>query len=62
MPVVKVRLTITPMLLAGPARRIAHGPAEPAPLGLHLAGGRGPLHDNGTLLLRYVRSTEGAHP
>jgi len=47
-------LTITPMLLAGPAGRIAHGLDEPAPLGLHLAGA---LHDNGTLLLRYVRST-----
>lgn len=49
-------LTIAPMLLAGPAGRIAHGLDEPAPLGLRLAGA---LHDNGTLLLRYVRSAEG---
>jgi riboflavin biosynthesis pyrimidine reductase len=48
----EICLTITPMLLAGPAGRIAHGLDEPVPLGLHLAGA---LHDNGTLLLRYVR-------
>lgn len=52
-------LTITPMLVAGPAGRIAHGLAEPAPLGLHLASA---LHDNGTLLLRYLRSAEATHP
>lgn len=52
-------LTVAPVLLAGPAGRIAHGLAEPAPLGLRLAGA---LHDNDNLLLRYVRSGEGARP
>jgi hypothetical protein len=45
------------MLLAGPAGRIAHGSDVPAPLDLQLASA---LHDNGTLLLRYVRSDESS--
>lgn len=52
-------LTVAPVLLAGPAGRIAHGLAEPAPVGLRLASA---LHDNDNLLLRYVRSGEGARP
>jgi riboflavin biosynthesis pyrimidine reductase len=50
-------LTVAPVLLAGPAGRIAHGLGEPAPIGLHLASA---LHDKDNLLLRYVRSGEGA--
>lgn len=50
-------LTLAPMLLAGPADRIAHSLGEPSPQGLRLASA---LHDDDTLLLRYVRSSEGA--
>jgi 5-amino-6-(5-phosphoribosylamino)uracil reductase len=50
-------LTVAPVLLAGPAGRIAHGLGAPAPLGLRLASA---LHDNDNLLLRYVRTGEGA--
>lgn len=50
-------LTVAPVLLAGPAGRIAQGLGEPAPVGLRMASA---LHDNDNLLLRYVRSGEGA--
>lgn len=45
-------LTLAPLLVAGPAGRIARTIAEPAPRGLSLAS---VLHDDGTLLLRYRR-------
>jgi riboflavin biosynthesis pyrimidine reductase len=50
-------LTIAPVLLAGPAGRIAHGLDHPAPVGLRLASA---VHENDNLLLRYLRSGEGA--
>lgn len=52
-------LTIAPILLAGPAGRIAHGLDEPTPLDLRLASA---LLDTDALLLRYARSAERAHP
>lgn len=45
-------LTVTPLLAAGDAGRIAHGPAPEAPRGLTLAS---VLHEDGFLMLRYGR-------
>ena len=49
-------LTISPLLLAGPAGRIAGSPSELPVCGLQLVS---VLHDDGTLLLRYRRQHEG---
>jgi riboflavin biosynthesis pyrimidine reductase len=46
-------LTLSPLLAAGEAGRIAHGPGGGAPEGMALAS---VLEDDGTLLLRYVRA------
>jgi 5-amino-6-(5-phosphoribosylamino)uracil reductase len=46
-------LTLSPLLAAGDAGRIAHGPAGRAPEGMRLAT---VLEEDGTLLLRYVRA------
>ncbi|WP_345383060.1 pyrimidine reductase family protein [Pseudonocardia yuanmonensis] len=46
-------LTLSPLLAAGDAGRIAHGPAGRAPEGMALAS---VLEEDGTLLLRYVRT------
>ncbi|ANY04997.1 dihydrofolate reductase family protein [Pseudonocardia sp. HH130630-07] len=58
----ELRLTLVPVLVGGPAGRIATGPVAPAvPRGMRLAG-----HDaapDGTLLLHYVRGdVRGDHP
>ncbi|MFR9807254.1 pyrimidine reductase family protein [Pseudonocardia sp. RS010] len=45
-------LTLSPLLAAGGAGRIAHGPGGHAPEGMRLAS---VLEEDGTLLLRYVR-------
>jgi riboflavin biosynthesis pyrimidine reductase len=47
-------LTLSPLLAAGDAGRIAHGPRGRAPEGMALAS---VLEEDGTLLLRYVRAS-----
>lgn len=57
----ELRLTLVPVLVGGPAGRIAAGPAAAVPpRGMRLAGHT--AADDGTLLLHYLRSDESPRP